>query len=235
MFKAIAGLLGLTYTRDVDDLAIELNIALLPSPDLSERLVEVSGEFAGRYPAVVRLDDGGTLANAPHLTLYQVAIGLDALERLHTGLGEIAASGRRVKLRCKGLAYNAGEASLEAQTEIPGELVELQESVIALANPIRGDRLLERDPAGNPMADLCQGDDPVGRNIQDTGYAEVGELFRPHYTLNWFTLGTVVPAGDIECAVDPDTLTGSCPALGLFTLGPHGTCPQLLARYAFGG
>lgn len=216
----------------MNDLTIELNIALLPSPELSARLVAVSGEFAGRYPAVVRLGDGGRLALAPHLTLYQVAVSIGDLPRLDEGLGEIARSGRGAELRCKGLAYNAGEASLEAQTEIPGELVELQRAVLALADPIRAGRLLERDPGGNRMTDLCRDDGPVGRNIRDTGYAEVGELFRPHYTLNWFEPGTDVRAEDTER--DSSDLTGRYTALGMFALGPYGTCPQLLASHEFG-
>lgn len=235
MRKAIAPLLGVPYTHGVNDLVIELNIALLPSPELSARLVAVSVEFAGRYPAVVRLGDGGKLAIAPHLTLYQVPIPLDGLPRLHAGLSEIALSGRRAELLCKGLVYNEGEASLEAQTDIPGELTELQRSVIALANPIRGGRLLERDPAGNRVADLCSDDSPLGSYIRETGYAEVGELFRPHYTLNWFEPGTAVEPGHMECAADPERLTGCYEALGMFALGPYGTCPQLLARYEFGG
>jgi hypothetical protein len=218
----------------MDDLAIELNIALLPSPELSARLIAVSGEFADRHPAVVRLGDGDRLAIAPHLTLYQVAIPAVALGQLHEGLRGIALSGRRAKLLCKGLAYNAGEASFEAQTDIPGELAELQRAVIGLANPLRDGRLLERDPASNRVADLTRDDGPLGRNIRETGYAEVGELFRPHYTLNWFQLGTVLEPGDMERAADLVGRADHYAELGMFALGPYGTCPQLLARYEFG-
>lgn len=214
----------------MSDLWIELNVALLPSDDLAGKLTAVSAEFADRYPAVVRLGNAGRrLALAPHLTLYQVPVPLSGMDRLHAGLSRIAESGRPAELPCKGLVYNAGEASLEAQTDIPDGLVALQRDVIALANPLRGGRLLERDPAGNRVADL------PGRGIRDTGYGETGELFRPHYTLNWFEPGTPLPPGEIECAVDPAALTGHYTALGLFALGPYGTCPQLLARYGLGG
>jgi hypothetical protein len=220
----------------VSDLVIELNIALLPSPDLSSRLVKVSGEFADRYPAVVRLDEGDRrLATAPHLTLYQVPVPVASLEELHAGLEAVARAGRARELSCTGLAYNADEASLEARTDVSGELAALQDSVITLANPLRGTRLLERDPAGTRVADLSGAAGTLGRNIRATGYAEVSGLFRPHWTLNWFERGTRVEAGDLECAADPASLSGRYAALGLFALGPYGTCPQLLARYEFGG
>lgn len=220
------------------DLVIELNLALLPDPGLAGKLAVLSSEFAGRYPALVRLGDAGPrLTLAPHLTLYQVPVPLAGLAQLHAGLSEIAAAGRRAELACERLAYNKGEDSLEAQTEITGGLRSLQEAVIALANPVRAGRLMERDPAGNRVEDLLRREDPVGRAVRDTGYAEAGTLFRPHYTLNWFVPGAIgdEDADALERDADPASLAGCCTALGMFALGPNGTCPQLLARYEFGG
>ncbi|MGH3169005.1 MAG: hypothetical protein ACRDN0_24380, partial [Trebonia sp.] len=136
---------------------------------------------------------------------------------------------------CTSLAYNDGEASLEARTGVPAELAGLQREILDLANPIRGGLLLDRDPAGNRLGDLMAGAGQLGANIRDTGYAEVGGLFRPHDTLNWFEPGTRVNAGAMESMVDLATLSGAYTALGLFTLGPYGTCPQLLARYELDG
>jgi len=220
----------------MSDLRIDLNIALLPSPDLARQMVAASRKFADHYRAIVRLDDPGhRLSLAPHLTLYQVPVPLAGLARLHDGLRGLARSGRRVTLACTGLAYNAGEASLEARTDVPGELVGLQRAVIELANPIRGGLCLDRDPAGNSLADLSADAGELGGNIKDTGYAEVGGLFRPHDTLNWFKPDTHVDEGAMESMVNLATLSGTYTALGLFVLGPYGTCPQLLAGYEFEG
>jgi hypothetical protein len=216
------------------DLRIDLNIALLPDPGLAQQLVAASHEFAGHYPAIVRLGEAGhRLSMAPHLTLYQVPVPADGLSRLHDGLRAITTAGRAMKLSCTGLAYNDGEASLEARTDIPEELSRLQRDVLGLANPLRDGMLIDRDPAGNRLADLLADAGDLGANIRDTGYAEVGALFRPHYTLNWFELGTHVDAGAMESVVSLAALSGACTALGLFALGPYGTCPQLLGRYEF--
>lgn len=218
------------------DLWIELNIAVLPDGDLAGKLVQVSGDFAANYHAIVRLGDAGPrLTMAPHLTLYQVPVPLAGLTQLHTGLSDIARAGQARKLECERLVYNAGEASLEAQTGTPEDLAALQRAVIALAGPMRSGRMLERDPAGNRVEALAGETGPAARNIRDTGYAEVGELFRPHYTLNWFVRGTSVPAEEIGSCVDPTVLSGYYTAVGMFALGPYGTCPQLLARYELGG
>jgi len=223
----------------VNDLTIELNIALLPSRALAGRLTAVSEEFAARYPATVRLGDGASrLSLAPHLTLYQVPVPVADLRQLHEGLHKIAQAKVNFTLACTGLAYNAGEASLEARTQAPGALVALQGAVIDLANPIRGDLLLDRDPAGNRVAGLQDSAGILGDNVRRTGYAEVGDpraggLFRPHDTLNWFEPGTVIDAERESRVIDMAVLGGQYPALGLFALGPYGTCPQLLARYEF--
>jgi hypothetical protein len=234
MGEAIAGFRRPAYTQDMSDLRIDLNIALLPDPDLARQLVAASHKFADHYPAIVRLGDADhRLSMAPHLTLYQVPVPVPGLPALHDGLRALARAGRALELACTALAYNEGEASLEARTDSPGELVRLQCAVLDLANPIRGGLLMDRDPAGNRLAGLLEHAGNLGVNINAAGYAEIGELFRPHDTLNWFEPGTRIDEGALESLVNLATLSGAYTALGLFALGPYGTCPQLLARYEF--
>jgi hypothetical protein len=219
----------------VGKLRIDLNIALVPDSALAAELVTASIKFAGHYPAIVRLGDvSARLSLAPHLTLYQVPAPVASLGDLDTGLHRIARSARALTLDCTGLAYNAHEASLEARTQSPAELARLQDDVIALANPMRGGVLLDRDPAGNAVSASREAPGVLGGNIRETGYGEVGELFRPHDTLNWFEAGTRVDESAMENMVNTGALSGCYPALALFTLGPYGTCPQLLGRYELG-
>jgi hypothetical protein len=222
------------YPALVDGLRIELNIALLPEPELAERLMAASGEFAERYPAIVRLGDvRNRLSFAPHLTLYQLAMPSSGLSLLDAGLREIANEETAIALACTGLAYNAGEGSLEVRTETTAAVAALQARVIDLANPLRDGILLERDPAGNSVRELLAAPGALGENIRRTGYAEVGGLFRPHDTLNWFLPGTNVDVSRDDVPIDIRSLGGSYPELAMFALGPYGTCVQALARYAF--
>jgi hypothetical protein len=219
----------------MDGLRIELNIAVLPEPGLAERLVAASREFAERYPAIVRLGDvHSRLSIAPHLTLYQLPVPHSELPSLDEGLREIASSVSAISLACTGLAFNRGEASLEARMELSPALAALQERVINFANPLRDGILLERDPAGNFVQELLSAPGVLGENIRRTGYAEAGDVFRPHNTLNWFVPGTHVDVSREDVPVDIRSLGGGYSTLVLFVLGPHGTCVQALARYAFG-
>jgi hypothetical protein len=223
------------YAAFMDSLRIELNIALLPEPGLAKRLVAASRAYAERYPAIVRLGDAHCrLSIAPHLTLYQLPVPQSELPALDEGLRKIASSESAISLACTELSFNAREASLEARTERPTALAALQARVIDFANPLRDGILLERDPAGNVVHDLLAAPGVLGENIRRTGYAETGELFRPHDTLNWFVPGTHVDVSREDILVDIRSLGGRYPTLVMFVLGPYGTCTQALARYAFG-
>lgn len=217
-------------------LSFELNIALIPENNLAERHIAASQELATHYPAIVALDNvEPRLALAPHLTLYQVPIPYENLGAMDEALADIAHTAPTPDLRCTGYAYNEGEASFEASYATTPELIRLQAAVINRLNPLRNGLLLERDPAGNTVSALLADSGRLGENLRQTGYSEVGDpkqggLFRPHVTLNWFKLGTVLRNIDSHVPA-PENLHGRYPKLGAFLLGPHGTCPQRLAEY----
>jgi hypothetical protein len=109
----------------------------------------------------------------------------------------------------------------------------LQDDTIAVVNPLRGNLLLERDPAGRPLSERMDESGPAGDNIRRTGFDAVGDptqggLFYPHVTINWFEPGTSV---ELNATGWPplSQFDGSFVALGIFLLGPYGTCAQRLA------
>lgn len=224
-------------TNSPDSVHFELNIALIPDDELADKLIATSQQLAEHHPALVQLSNGHTrLALAPHLTLYQAAIparNLDPLLEQFAPLSQQLAAPHGQATR---YAFNASEASYEVQYAVTDELVAWQNEVISIANPLRDELFLERDPAGNTIAELLQSEGIFGENLRQTGYAEVGDprqggLFRPHATLNWFKLGTQVDENDRNLPAISN-LEGSFPALGVYLLGPYGTCPQRLAQYA---
>ncbi|HMD24929.1 MAG TPA: hypothetical protein VKH61_12580, partial [Streptosporangiaceae bacterium] len=84
-----------------------------------------------------------------------------------------------------------------------------------------------------PLSDRIDEPGQAGDNIRRTGFDAVGDpthggLFYPHVTINWFEPGTSV---DLT-ATDWPSLShcdGRFAALGIFLLGPYGTCAQRLA------
>ena len=85
-------------------------------------------------------------------------------------------------------ASNDDEGSFEVRYEPTGDLMELQGEVIAAANPLRGNLLLERDPAGHELTNLIQEPGTKGDNSRAIGFDAVGDpahggLFQPHVTI----------------------------------------------------
>lgn len=220
-------------------LSIELNIALIPNASLTHTLAHTSQQLAKQYPAIVQLEDEqARLSMAPHLTLYQVPLLLRDLSAAHEHLAALASKGSPFSLQATHYLYNAGEASFEVDYQTTSELLALQRQVIDALNPLRGELLLERDPAGNAMTTFLSQTGTQSDDVRHSGYWEVGDsgaggFFRPHATLNWFALGTNVATNDpLLPAIT--THSGIYEAIGLFALGPHGSCPQRLAQYPLG-
>jgi len=214
----------------------ELNIALIPDNNLAGRHIAASQTMASKHPAYIQLNSvAPRLAFAPHLTLYQVSVAHDSLLEAMDGLQKAAQSFGVQTAKTTQYAYNAGEASFEVRYEVTGQLLAMQKSILDAVNPLRNGLLLEKDPGGNTVSELLDAEGVLGENIRATGFAEVGDpaqggLFRPHVTLNWFKIGTEVDENDSALPA-LETLNGDYTHLGVYLLGPYGTCAQRLAAY----
>lgn len=152
---------------------------------------------------------------------------------LYAALAELTANTPALSLTATEFASNAQEGSFEVRYDAARELVQLQEDLLAVVNPLRGNLLLERDPAGHQLTDLITAPGTAGDNIRRMGFDAVGDpaqggLFHPHVTINWFELGTSV---ELKAPDWPriSKFNGRFVALGIHLLGPYGTCAQRLA------
>jgi len=215
-------------------LICELNLALIPQTELASRHITFSRQMAGRYRPVIQLS-GVTprVAFTPHVTIYQVPVQVRDLPGLRAALLDLAAKAPQFWLTATEYRSNQDEGSFEIRCGAADRLMELQADTIAVVNPLRGDLLLERDPAGRLLSERIDESGLAGDNIRRTGFDAVGDpahggLFYPHVTLNWFEPGTSVELN----ATDWPPLShfdGRFVALGIFLLGPYGTCAQRLA------
>lgn len=65
-------------------------------------------------------------------------------------------------------------------------------------------------------------------NLQKYGYPSIGELFRPHITLTKFPVD-IEP--DLSILTPATDFTGEFTRLGLFEMGPNGTCIRKIAEF----
>ena len=150
-------------------LTSELNLALIPQTELASRHITFSRQMAGRYRPVIQLN-GVTprVAFTPHVTLYQVPVQARDLPRLRAALLGLAARAPRLWLTATEYRSNQDEGSFEIRYGAAARLMELQADTIAVVNPLRGDLLLERDPAGRPLSERIDEPGLAGDNIRQT-------------------------------------------------------------------
>jgi hypothetical protein len=215
-------------------LICELNLALIPETELASRHITFSTQMAGRYRSLIQLN-GVTpkVAFTPHVTLYQVPVQAGDLPELRTALLNVTTKASQLWLSATEYRSNQDEGSFEVRYAPATPLMELQADTIAVMNPLRGDLLLERDPAGRPLRERIDEPGLAGDNIRRTGFDAVGDpayggLFYPHVTTNWFEPGTSVDPTDADW-LSLSHFDGRFVALGIFVLGPYGTCAQRLA------
>jgi hypothetical protein len=219
-------------------LICELNLALIPEAELASRHITFSRHMAGQYRSLIQLN-GVTprVAFTPHITLYQVPVQAGDLPGLRAALLDLAAKAPQPQLRATGHRSNQDEGSFEIRYAPAAPLMQLQDDTIAVVNPLRGNLLLERDPAGRPLSERIDEPGQAGDNIRRTGFDAVGDpaqggLFYPHVTINWFEPGTPVELNATDCP-SLSHFDGRFVALGIFLLGPYGTCAQRLAALPF--
>src|SRR5246127_4584736 len=179
-------------------LICELNLALIPETELASRHITFSRQMAGRYRSLIQLN-GVTpkVTFTPHVTLYQVPVQAGDLPGLRAALPDVAAKAPQLWLSATEYRSNQDEGSFEVRYAPATSLMELQDDTIAVVNPLRGDLLLERDPAGRPLSERIGEPGLAGDHIRRTGFDAVGDpahggLFYPPVTLNWFEPGTPV-------------------------------------------
>ena len=104
--------------------------------------------MAGRYRSLIQLN-GVTprVAFAPHVTLYQVPVQARDLPGVHAALLDLAAKCPRPWLSATGYAPTQTKDRSRSGYAPAARLMQLQDNTIAVVNPVRGDLLLERDPA----------------------------------------------------------------------------------------
>jgi hypothetical protein len=221
------------------ELICELQLALIPEKSLADRHVALSKQMATQYPALITLTGvTARLAFTPHLTIYQFALKVKDLDRMCGALAKVALSAP-FALAAMEYRANANEGSFEVRYEGVSRLMQFQSEVLAVANPLRDNLLVELNPAGRRFSELIQQSGAIGDNIRRTGFDAVGDpaqggTFGPHVTINWFRPGASVRMNVPDWPPISD-FNGQFGALGLFVLGPYGTCIQRLASIDLAG
>lgn len=199
---------------------IPCNVVLLPSEEQAQLAIQAS-QTLSRQGGLFTLDDHDFYA---HNSLYMFQMSLDSQADCIAALQDIARQVRRQHLTQDGYFYQDaghGKGYVDIAFAQNTEVNAVQEQVVAAFNALR---------SGMRESDKQKMTDATGlklENLQKYGYPAIGELFRPHITLTKFPRDiepdlTVLPPADI--------FTGEFTRIGLFEMGPNGTCIRKIAE-----
>lgn len=150
---------------------MRVNVALLPSPDISKNLVESAHSISAEDCSFTI---GRTLR--PHMTLYMFDVqnAEDVAARLESLMGTLRESGE-ISCRATGFALTANGYS-EVSYEKTSHLVSVQAQIISGLSSLCYH-------TGEPDSHLSMVE---ANNLANFGYEFIGDQFRPHITLGRF-------------------------------------------------
>lgn len=197
------------------------NIVLLPNEGQAQHAIQASRLLAPQG-TMFTLDDQSFYA---HNSLYMFQMSTTSQEQCITALQELAAETAVQRLAQDGYFYQDaghGKGYVEISFAKNESVVSLQERVIELFNTLRSGM---RESDKNKMIDATG---VKLENLQKYGYPSIGELFRPHMTLTKFPV-EIEP--DLSVLPNASIFTGTFTRIGLFEMGPNGTCIRKIAAF----
>jgi hypothetical protein len=194
--------------------SIPCDIVLLPSDELAQRLIALSGQLEADH-TLFTLDGQNYF---PHASLYMTQLKLEDIDKVKSILTDIAASRSVVDLSAT--RYYQALGYLDAEYARTDELDRLQMAVIDAVNPIR-DGMREKD---KPR--MLEATGVAKANFEKYGYNYVDELFRPHASITRFADEEGIDAAKLP---DVSQFSGQFVGIGVFEMGDNGTCVRELA------
>lgn len=186
------------------------DIVLLPSKELAEKTIAASNATRP-YDSYFLLEDGKFY---PHVSLYMFQLEESAVAQVRSMMNEVAAVTPAMQLRAVAYVHSIGYTDIEY--EKTDQLHALQNTVVENVNPIRSG-----DTPESHMELQVAANDRL-KNLQQYGYSAIGEAFRPHITL---TRLKEHDTGVLDLLrEEPEAYSGRFDRIGLFEMGPHGTC-----------
>lgn len=192
---------------------VPCDLVLLPNNDLANKAIEASNRLS-RFGSLFTLKIGEYY---PHMSLYMFQLDVADIAKVESLIQELATNTSVIQAQATkySLGQGFGVGYVDPEYLAIDELAQMQDRVVAAINPVR---------AGMRESDINKMQDATGlklENLQKYGYPAIGKLFRPHVTLTRMdghkpeVLNELPPIQEFSGRFD---------RIGLFEMGPNGTC-----------
>jgi 2'-5' RNA ligase len=196
---------------------MKINLALNLPQDIQARALELSRQLARQSEAYFVLGEENHL----HVTLYAVEFPDSMTQEVFDVTQQIACDTEPLLCTVKGVETHQGYIGVELDTS--AAIRSLHQRVVYALAPLRAQ-------AGESSTDYNMMFTPEQiANIERYGYADALQLYNPHFTL--VRLKNEGQAKKIIPDLRWDISTFIVRSIGVYTMGDHGTCKELLADF----
>ncbi len=191
------------------------DVVILPNPTLKDAAIAKSRELSeqGSYFTL-----GGETC-VPHVSLYMLQLAVPDLAKAKRVLSKIASETVPLHLEAYRPYRSSGYVDVEYQRF--NKFDSLQMDVVDALNSLRNGMYVDEIKRMETAEGLKL------ENLQQYGYQNIGELFRPHMTFTRLTPGVAFKIDDVT------RFSGMFPGLGIFELGDNGTCARSIEIFEF--
>lgn len=202
---------------------LSLNIVFMPPKEVFDFSISQFNEIAKNNAVSFKLDG---VNNFPHITIYQLNIPSENLEKLYKALEDITGGTLLEDLEFTEYEMHEGYIGVSF---LPSESIRrTQRQVIEVVNKLReGRNVVEPDSAA-----ASHFSDKQREVIKEFGFDNLLEFYNPHITIT--RMADVQKAEEIIKTLKWPFKEFKASSIGVYERGEYGTCNKLLKEFRLG-
>ena len=203
----------MTFTR--------IDIALKPSREVTTEALRLSKEIDQEAGAYFVLD---AINYFPHVTLYSTEYPEKNLNDIFEVANTIAMS--TPSFTATFTTSYSHRGYIDISIKKTQELEMLHENIVNKLNPFRENHLREKYTSPTELAGYSL---QQQKYIQNYGYSEVFDAFRPHLTIARLKHETLAKVITQKLNFSPESFPAT--TIAAYSMGSHGTCTKILKEF----
>jgi 2'-5' RNA ligase len=201
---------------------IGIGVAFVPPESAKDLAVKLSAEISQKSEAYFVLDGKNFY---PHITIYAPEFPAKNLDKVLFSIEELSKQISSVRFSFTKMMPEFGWIGVESK--LSEEIKNIHIKIVQLLNPLHEGHL--REKYLSETNDIANGEQD---NIKLYGHPHVIDLYRPHLTL--IRLKDKKAAEKIAGEIDWPLKEFTLDKIGVFKMGDHGTCVELIKEFNLG-
>ena len=198
---------------------VRLNTVFIPPEEVSEKAIELSKVIGNQADTYFILDG---INFYPHITIYPPEYPEENISKVLEVVEKTSGSLNSLKFKFKNI--DSGQGYLGVAFEHSEEIQQTHEKIVSALNPLREGRV--RDKYVEYYMEFNSGQ---LQNIEKYGYPGAMDLYNPHLTIT--RLKDENEAKEILSTIKWDILEFMVNKIGVYKMGEHGTCRELVKEF----